>query len=70
MAATTPVSTGGSETGRRAVVTSHRALYPKKFHAAIRIMSRGLFESWRTAEASNPECIAQFWQRASWRDSQ
>src|SRR5579872_5945365 len=43
---------------------------PRKFHAAMRSMSPGCFGSSRTTEASNPECIAQFWQGSSSRDSQ
>ena len=33
-------------------------------------MSPGCFGSSLTTDASNPECIAQFWQSESWRDSQ
>ena len=36
----------------------------------MRAMSLGLFRSSRTTEASNPECMAQFRQRSSFRDSQ
>ena len=43
---------------------------PRKFQAAMRARSRGLLRRPRTADASNPECIAQFWQRSSFRDSQ
>ena len=44
--------------------------YAARFQAIIRTMSPGFFGSSRTTEASNPECIAQFLQSGSWRDSQ
>ena len=47
-----------------------RPSHPSRFHAAIFTMSFGLFPRARTADASKPECIEQFWQSESWRDSQ
>jgi phospholipid transport system substrate-binding protein len=41
-----------------------------RFQRAIVHTSRGLSASLRTTEGSKPECMKQFWQRGSWRDSQ
>jgi hypothetical protein len=44
--------------------------YAARFHAIMRTMSPGCLGSSRTTEASKPECIAQFLQSGSCRDSQ
>ena len=36
----------------------------------MRAISTGFLRRSMTADASNPECMAQFWQSLSWRDSQ
>ncbi len=43
----------------------HPTVQPRKFQAASRSMSPGLWRAPRTTEASKPECIAQFWQSVS-----
>ena len=56
-AASTTASTASSAAGPRAISS------PRRFQAAMRTMSRGLLRSPRTADASNPECMAQLAQR-------
>ena len=55
---------------RQEGIHSFGLAHPRKFQAAIRAMSFGLPRRPRTADASNPECIAQFWHRSSLRGSQ
>ena len=62
----------GDEVHRRESMRHARIAraHPRRFQAARRSMSPGCFGSSRTTDASKPECIAQFWQRSSCRDSQ